>query len=71
MSTGNHYDEYADENTYYVVGKTGVPQKITLKKKSLKEAFSADPAKLNQYFSTNDGDIDDNYLKNLGDYMNK
>jgi hypothetical protein len=70
-SSGNHYDEYADENTYYVIGKSGAPQKIALKKKSLKEAFNGDSNKLNQYFSTNSGDIDDNYLKDLGDYMNK
>jgi hypothetical protein len=70
-STGNNFDEYADETTYYVIGKSGNPQKITLKKKSLKEAFNDDQVKLNQYFKTNDGDIDDNYLKDLGGYMNK
>jgi len=70
-SVGNNYDEYEDEFTYYVLGKSGVPQKISLKKKSLKEAFNESPDKLNQYFKTNDGDIDDGYLHDLGDYMNK
>jgi len=70
-SQGNNYDEYADEYTYYVARKGGAPQKISLRKKSLKEAFNADLPKLNQYMQTNDGDIDDNYLKALGDFMNK
>jgi len=70
-STGNNYDEYADEGTYYVIGKGGAPQKISLRKKALKEAFSADQGKLNQYFQANNADIDDNYLKDLGDYMNR
>ena len=70
-STGNNYDEYADEGTYYVVNKSGPPLKIALRKKALKEAFSADQGKLNQYFQANNSDIDDNYLKDLGDYMNK
>jgi hypothetical protein len=70
-STGNNYDEYVDTYTYYVIGKTGVPKKFALRKKSLKDAFSDDPNKINQYFSTNNGDINDDYLKGLGDYMNK
>jgi len=70
-STGNNYDEYADDGTYYVISKGGPPVKISLKKKALKEAFSADQGKLNQYFQANNSNIDDNYLKDLGDYMNK
>ena len=71
MSSGNHYDEYTDENTYYIIGKNGIPQKIALKKKSIKLAFNDDAVKLNQFFATNDRDVDDNYLHDLGDYMNK
>ena len=70
-STGNNYDEYVDENSYYVVVKGGAPQKISLRKKALKDVFSADPQKLTQFMKDNDGDIDDTYLRDLGDYMNK
>jgi hypothetical protein len=69
-STGNDYDEYADESTYYVMGKDGAVQKLSLRKKSLKEVFKDDEAKLTQYMKDNNGDIDDNYLAALGDYMN-
>jgi len=70
-SSGNRYDEFVDEDTYYVIGKNGIPQKIALKKKALKVVFTDDQVKLNQFFATNDGDIDDNYLHDLGEYMNK
>jgi hypothetical protein len=71
-SSGNDYDEYEDEFIYYLLNvKTGKLQPIGLKKKVLKQAFAADEAKADGYFKTNDGDIDDNYLVALGDYMNK
>jgi len=46
-------------------------QKIALKKKAIKEAFAADEDKVTAYFKTNDSDIDENYLHDLGDYMNR
>ena len=70
-TTGNPYDEYVDKGTYYVIANNGAPQQIALKKKSLKEAFSADADKLNKYFKENSGDIDDNYLIDVGVYMNR
>jgi hypothetical protein len=71
-STGNNFDLYQDEFTYYILNvKTNQLQKIGLKKKALKQAFAADETKADSYFKTNDSDIDDNYLASLGDYMNK
>jgi len=71
-STGNNFDLYEDEFDYYILNvKTNQLQKIGLKKKVLKQAFAADGTKADGYFKTNDGDIDDNYLASLGDYMNK
>ncbi|MDB5152810.1 MAG: hypothetical protein JWR54_1561 [Mucilaginibacter sp.] len=72
MSTGNNYDEYKDESVYYVVKLPGgQPVKIDLRKKSIKAAFAADADKVNKFFSDNDKDIDDDFLKSLGDYMNQ
>jgi len=68
-TTGNNYDEYVDDNTYYV---SNVPnnqlKELSLKRKAIKAVFGnvADT-----YLSSNQGTIDDEYLKNLGDYMNK
>jgi hypothetical protein len=71
-ATGNNFDLYEDEFTYYILNvKTNQMQKISLKKKVLKQAFVAEEAKADGFFKTNDGDIDDNYLASLGDYMNK
>ncbi|WP_281271007.1 hypothetical protein [Mucilaginibacter oryzae] len=43
-----------------------------MKKKGLKEVFAADADKLNKFMSTAGfDDIDDNYLKLLGQTMNK
>jgi hypothetical protein len=72
MSSGNNYDEYVDEDTYYVYNvQTNALQKIALKKKAIKEAFAKDDDKVNKFMSDNSGDIDDNYLSNLGSYMNE
>jgi hypothetical protein len=71
-SSGNNYDEYADEAIYYVVKlPDGQPQKISLRKKTLKTVFAADADKVNKFLADNDTDIDDAYLKKLGDYMNQ
>jgi hypothetical protein len=72
VSSGNPYDEYVDDNTYFVldVQKNNV-DKIVLKKKSIKSAFSQDNDKVNTFFNEHGGDaIDDNFLKNLGNYLN-
>jgi hypothetical protein len=71
-ATGNNYDEYKDENEYYVFDtKTSELKKITLRKKAIKEVFAADADKLGKFMTDNSGDIDDSYLGGLGDYMNK
>lgn len=71
-SSGNNYDEYVDESTYYVMDvKTQQLRKITLKKKALKEAFAADATKVDSYLTTNGGSIDDIYVANLGNYLNQ
>ncbi|MDN5284338.1 MAG: hypothetical protein JWR38_612 [Mucilaginibacter sp.] len=71
-SSGNNYDEYKDEIVYYVVKLSGgQPQKMELKSKSIKLAFAEDADKVKKFLSDNEGDIDDNYLHALGDYMNQ
>jgi len=72
-SSGNNYDSYIDEGAYYVVKLPGgQPQKIALKRKAIKNAFAADADKANKYLSAHDADdIDDNFLKGLGEFMNE
>lgn len=73
MSEGNNYDEYVDEDTYYVYNvQSNSLQKISLKKKAIKESFAKDADKLSKFMSDHSSDtIDDNYLASLGEYMNE
>jgi hypothetical protein len=72
VETGNNYDEYVDENEYYV----GMPggkefKKVEFKKKAIKETFPAQQAKVNEYFSAHrDDNINENFLTGLIGFLN-
>jgi hypothetical protein len=69
---GHDYDEYIDEPDYYVVeAQSNQPQKFSLRKKSIKEAFAKDADKVSKFLSDNSGKIDDAWLSKLGNYMNQ
>ena len=72
VSSGNPYDEYADENTYYVLNvQSNQVQKLALKKKSMKEIFGNEGNKLNTFLTEHSADsFDDHFLKSLGSYVN-
>jgi hypothetical protein len=72
ITTGNNYDSYVDQSVYYVVKlPEGKLQKLTLKRRAIKNAFAADPNKVNSFLSSHDSDeLNDAFLKNLGIYMN-
>jgi hypothetical protein len=71
-SSGNKYDEYLNDSVYYIAKLPGgTPQKLELRKKSIKAAFVADAAKTNKFLADNDADIDENYLKKLVDYVSQ
>src|SRR5579863_10133846 len=67
---GHDYDEYVDDAEYYVVAQGGKPQKLSLKKRSVKEVFAKEADKVNKYLSDNSGTIDEAYLGKLGAFMN-
>lgn len=73
MSQGHNYDLYKDEATYYVYDvQNNAMQKVTLKKKALKDAFAKDADKVNKFIADHSSDtIDDFYLSNLGSFMNE
>ncbi|SDT55538.1 hypothetical protein SAMN05216490_4021 [Mucilaginibacter mallensis] len=72
-STGNTYDEFVDNNVYYVFHlKSGSFQQVALKKKALKEAFIDDSTKFTGFTSDHaDDKIDESYLISLGNAMNE
>jgi len=68
---GHDYDEYVDDNTYFVLDvQSNQLQPLALKKKSIKADFAKEADKVNKYLSDNSGDIDDAYLGKLGAFMN-
>lgn len=71
-SSGNNFDSYKDDLVYYVYNvQTKSVQKTTLKKKALKVAFGSDGDNVDKYMSDHKDDIDDNYLTDLGGYLNQ
>jgi hypothetical protein len=71
-SSGNNYDEYADEYTYFAYNvQTKQLLKFALKKKSIKAAFASDADKVNAFFESNDDKIDDAFLSKLSAYLDQ
>ena len=71
ITTGNPYDEYRDEITYFVVFADGKAKEVSLKKKAIKKFFEADKNKVDKYFSENDDTtIDEKFLIQLIDSLN-
>lgn len=50
VTTGNLYDEYKDEETFYVVFPDGSAHETSLKKKSVKNLFAAEKTKVDSFF---------------------
>jgi hypothetical protein len=73
IQTGNNYNEYKDENEYYVIdAATKLGQPVTLKPKSIKALFAAEKEKVNSYFKQhNDVEIDEKFLTGLVNYLNQ
>jgi len=72
-STGNAYDEFVDDNVYYIFNlKSNSFQPVALKKKALKEAFADNSARFTTFATDHaDDKIDESYLVSLGDAMNE
>jgi len=71
--SGNPYDEYVDNDQYFVVPPGGKEFKIVnLKQKSIKAALTGNEQKVNEYFYKHAGeDIDGAFLKGLVDNINQ
>lgn len=73
IQTGNNYNEYKDEDEYYVIdAATNKSQAVSLKAKTLKTVFAMDKEKVNSYFKkSNSGEIDEKFLLGLVTYLNQ
>jgi len=72
VETGNNYDEYIDKQTYFWVTNEGKAGVFELKKKSIREVFAGEKAKVDAFFAIHKyDDIDDGFVRNLINYLNK
>ena len=71
ISSGNMYNEYKDDLTYYVVFSDGSCHEISLKKKSIKNLFESEKNKVDEFFKSNDElPVDANFLSLLVKELN-
>jgi hypothetical protein len=73
VETGNNYDEYVDQQTYYYVDqKNNKGGSFELKKKSIKMAFQSEKDKTDDFFSLHKNErLNDSFIKNLILYLNQ
>jgi hypothetical protein len=72
VTTGNTYDEYADESSYYVMNLTTTFfQPLILNKKSIRAIFATEGNKADDFLATHKIKEDDAWVKALGDAMNQ
>ena len=71
--SGKNYDEYVDENNYYIVSASWDKYKtVALKKKSIREALQDEMDKVNSYFSQHkDNFINESFLVGLVNSLNQ
>jgi hypothetical protein len=65
VTSGNLYDEYKDEITYYVIFPNGTVHETPLKKKTVKNLFSGEKAKLDSFFKAFSGETFDEKIFTL------
>jgi hypothetical protein len=71
VETGKNYDEYVDAAQYYIGLGNSKYVKVDLTKKALKKTLAQDP-KAEVFFSQHkDGVVDEDYLKDLVNFLNK
>ena len=72
-STGNNYDEFLDDNRYFVYSEKDKNfAAVDLKKKSIKALLENEKSKVDEWFSQNsNADVDETFLKGLINFLNK
>jgi hypothetical protein len=71
QTSGDVYDSFIDKVTYYVSKGNGQPETLTLKSKALKKTFAEMDINLDKYISEHTGAIDEHYLINMVNELNK
>ncbi|HZE82749.1 MAG TPA: carboxypeptidase-like regulatory domain-containing protein [Puia sp.] len=74
VESGNPYDEYLDENYYFILPPGGQPYRVImeLKIRTLKEILSGDTPRAATYISQHRYDkVDEAFLKDMVDFINR
>jgi len=70
--SGNPYDEYVDNNTYYVILPEGKARSLEMSKKNIRSILPEQIERINQYFSQHRYEIvNETLLKDLINYLNE
>jgi len=73
IQTGKEYNEYKDDNKYYVIDETNnSASQPGLKAKDIKAVFASQKQQVDSYFKQHrDDEIDERFLTGLVNYLNQ
>lgn len=72
IESGNKYDEYIDEEEYYIMSPKQELLKINFKKKSIEKVLVNDSSKVQLFFSKHKREkLDETFVKNLLQFLNQ
>ena len=71
IESGNKYDEYIDEQMYFILSPKQELIKISFKKKNIEKVLESESSKVNAFFSQHKNEpVDENLVKELLRYLN-
>jgi hypothetical protein len=71
IESGNKYDEYIDEQVYFILSPKGELIKISFKKKNIEKVLETESSKVNTFFNQHKNEVvDENLVKELLRYLN-
>jgi hypothetical protein len=65
ISSGNMYDEYKDETTYYIIFPDHSAHEISFKKKAIKSVLKSEEEKVDKFLDNSTGDINEGLVVKL------
>lgn len=72
IESGNKYDEYIDEQLYFVLSPKQELIKISFKKKNIEKVLESESSKVDAFFSKHKNEtVDENLVKDLLRYLNE
>ncbi len=71
IESGNKYDEYVDENKYFILSPKKELMKIDFKKKSIEEKLENESLKVESFFTEHKKEkLNEEFVKNLLQFLN-